>query len=664
MSAAIETVTLRVGADTAFASGRKFGDVGSYRLIKGRAHFVIDPKAEQPVQITDLDLAPTDPAGLVRFSADFCLLAPAEADRGNRRLLFEFANRGSKFALRFFNDSPAGDALQGELDAGNGFLFRQGFIVAWLAWQGDLLPGDDRLLFDAPVALAGDVPVTGHVRREFIVESEGIFCQPLGGTVTTRGYPSFRTDNAGATLTRRRSPQDQRQLVPQARWRFAREDRAVHGTERAITPDSSYLYLDEGFERGWIYELVYVARDPLVLGLGYVAVGRFLAHLRKQPQSLPLLGGPIEKVYAWGHSQSSRVLRDFVYGGFNADDDGLRICDGAIVHGSGAGRMWLNHRFANGSSMAGQQFEEHHNFADRFPFGYGMTTDRLTGRADAICKRPATDPLLMQIQTSSEYWQRRASLVHTDALGEDIDPPGNVRIYHLASAQHFPPIPGETTNQEIICSNPVNDLEANFFLRALLVSLDRWATDGTLPPDSRYPKRRDETLVSYEKWCEQFPTVPGAAVPSAPNKFPLLDFGPTAAEGVLTEPPTCLIENAYPIFVPAVDADGNEIAGLRSPLLEAPSATHTGWNVRGPGQGEGWMYRFAGSAFAFATTKQARLSTADTRLSLEERYVDPDDLHRRVIEAALQLCAVGLLLAEDVDRIEMAPKAIFRLENW
>src|ERR1700744_6085753 len=110
--------------DTQFASGREFGKTGAYRLVQGRAHFAIDPEVERRFHITDLSAAPTDRSGLVQFAADFCILTPEAADRSNRRLLFEFANRGNKYALRFFNDAPAINTLAGDVDCGNGFLFR------------------------------------------------------------------------------------------------------------------------------------------------------------------------------------------------------------------------------------------------------------------------------------------------------------------------------------------------------------------------------------------------------------------------------------------------------------------------------------------------------------------------------------------------------------
>ena len=194
---------------------------------------------------------------------------------------------------------------------------------------------------------------------------------------------------------------------------------------QAVIPSDTHIHIRAGFEPGWIYELIYSARDPLVLGLGHVAVRDFVSFLRYSDDGAAVVGA-IEKAYAWGRSQTGRCLRDFVYRGFNADADGRKVFDGVLPHVAGAGRMWLNHRFANADVSGGQQYEDHFNPADTFPFSYAETTDQLTGRRDAILKRPETDPLVIHTQTATEYWQRRGSFAHTDTRGNDLAQPGGV----------------------------------------------------------------------------------------------------------------------------------------------------------------------------------------------------------------------------------------------
>ncbi|WP_051630469.1 alpha/beta hydrolase domain-containing protein [Afifella pfennigii] len=647
-------VRLQIDLRSGFAGGARFGEAGAYEKLKGRAHFAVDPEAPGEAGIADIAFAPREGDGSVAFAADFLILKPVDPARGNRRLFFDWGNRGNIRALQHFNDAPAGNDPESLADAGNGFLFRRGYALAWLAWQGDLWPGDGRMIFDAPVARKPEAPITGLIRREYVVEREGITTLPLSGMVSVRSYPAVSRDTAKARLTRRRCPQDARETIPPFEWCFARLESGqgldAQGAESALIPSAEHIHLKAGFKPGWIYELVYEARDPLVLGLGYAGVRDFLAFLRREKdgEANPLAGA-IDKVYGWGRSQTGRALRDFIYRGFNADPQGGRVFDAVMPHVSGAGRMWLNHRFAQGSAMAGQQYEAHENFADRFPFAYGETTDHLTGKTDAILKRPDNDPLVIHTQSSTEYWQRRGSLVHTDTKGSDLDEPPGVRLYLFASTQHFL-APAEPTR------NPACQLAGNVvptapFFRALLDALDRWASQGVPPPPSRVPRRADDTLVAYADWRKQFVAIPGVALPASPNDLPLFDYGPEEEEGVLQEPPRLADAEGYVILVPSVDADGNEVAGLRAPLLAAPLGTYTGWNLRTEGQGKGALHQFSGGTIPFPQTRGERQMSGDPRPSIAERYGDADTFRQAVLGAAQRLQAEGFLLEEDVERI-------------
>jgi alpha/beta hydrolase family protein len=288
--------------------------------------------------------------------------------------------------------------------------------------------------------------------------------------------------------------------VPPESWCFARVEGGTgldnQGAVQAVIPSDSHIHIPGGFEPGWIYELVYTGRDPLVLGLGHAAVRDFVSFLRYGTEDhagrvnpLRERGGSIEKAYAWGRSQTGRCLRDFVYRGFNADADGRRVFDGILPHVAGAGRMWLNHRFANADVSGGQQYEDHFNPADSFPFSYTASTDHLTGRRDAILKRPDTDPLVIHTQTATEYWQRRGSLAHTDTRGNDLPQPPGVRIYMWASSQHFAD-PLLENPERGVCQNYRNTVATSMLFRAMIDAMDRWATSGIAPPDSRIPRRR------------------------------------------------------------------------------------------------------------------------------------------------------------------------------
>ena len=653
-------IELRVERRLAFADGQEFGAAGAYERLSGKALFAVDPGAPAQAGITDLDKAPRGPDGLVRFSADFSLLAPVARARGNGRVFFDYGNRGNIRCLQFFNDAPASNDPRSAAHAGNGFLMRRGYAVAWLGWQADLLPGDDRFLLDVPVAMEGGRPVTGQVRVEYIADRPGVTVFPLSSRASTRSHPAVSLDTRRASLTMRRYATDPRIPVPHDKWMFASVEGGTgldnQGGERGVVPSDQHIHLPAGFRPGWIYELVYEGHSPLVLGLGHVAVRDFIAFLKHGARDdagapNPLLegGGRVEKAYAWGRSQTGRLIRDALHRGFNADARGRRVFDGVLPHVSGAGLMWMNHRFANVIVAAGQEHEDHFNPADRFPFTYGETEDHFTGRRDAILKRPDTDPLVLHTQTSTEYWQRRGSLVHTDTRGRDVDLPANVRAYLWSSSQHFAD-PRLGRPGRGVCRNEINVVWTSMFFRAMLDALDAWATHGTEPPASRVPRRADGTLVSFAEWKRQFPAIPGVPVPRGPSALPRLDWGPDAGRGVLREPPEVLPGEGYPVLVPAVDADGNDVAGVRAPMVEVPLATYTGWNLRARGQGEGAMHEFTGSTLPFPETPEHRAQLGDPRPSVRERYADAGAYARAIEAAARALVAQRLMLEEDVAR--------------
>lgn len=647
----------------AFAGGHAFGNVGPYERIKGRARLAVDPKAAAQAGVVDIQHAPVDNNGLVQFTTDISVLRPLDMARGNKRLFFDWGNRGNIRCLQFFNDAPGSNDPRTLAHAGNGFFFRRGYTLVWAGWQADLLAGGDRFLLDVPVATQGGKPITGKVRVEYIVDRAGVTTMPLSSRASTRSHPTASLDTREASLTRRRYPGDPRQPVPADQWMFARTETGMGldavGAETAIVASNSHIHIPRGFEPGWIYELVYTGADPLVLGLGHVSVRDVVAFLRSGKADAAGRANPcgpagsIEKAYGWGRSQTGRCMRDFVWRGFNADAGGGKVFDGLLPHVAGAGLMWMNHRFANVIVSGGQQYEDHENPADHFPFAYGSCTDHLTGRTDAICKRPATDPLIFHSQTATEYWQRRGSLVHTDTKGNDLPPPDNVRVYFWSSSQHFAdPLLKKATNAGV-CENVQNVVWTSMLFRAMLDSMDAWATQGTAPPTSRMPTRKDGTLVEMEAWRKGFPAIPGAKTPREPSRLELLDFGQLAAEGILEEPPRRTGKH-YAVLVPATDADGNDIAGVRAPMVAAPLATYTGWNIRMRGFGHGATHEFTGSTLPFPETPEERINTGDPRKSIAERYPDVAAYQRAIGEAARRLVAERLMLEEDVERVVAA----------
>ena len=652
-------LTLHISERTLFAEGDAFGETGTYERIKGRVCYAVDPQEEAFSRITDLDKAPTNEKGLVEYSTDFLILKPQNPKKGNRRLFFDWGNRGNIRCLQFFNDALASNDPKTREHAGNGFLFRRGYTLVFAGWQGDLLAGDGRFLMDLPVASNHGISITGQVRSEFILEESGITTQPLSGWANTRSHPTVSLDTNQASLTRRLYADASREEIPSDQWMFARDEggSGLDGVSKqtAIVPSDTNIYLPGGFETGWIYELVYTGRNPLVLGLGHPAVRDLISFLKygdfdDQGHPNPLGKRRIDKAYGWGRSQTGRAIRDFVYHGYNEDFDGRKVFDGLMPHVSGAGLLWMNHRFANAVSPAGQEHEVHHNCADRFPFSYAVTTDHLTGKTDSILKRPASDPLIIHTQSATEYWQRRGSLVHTDTQGHDLEQPERVRVYAWGSSEHFADS-GMSEPSRGPCQNLSNVVRTSLFLRSALDNLDLWATDDVAPPSSRYPRRSDGTLVDGNEWRHQFPQIPGVALPNGPAQLPLLDFGPDFEKGLLTlEPPLVLNPNGYPTLVPSVDSDGIDQGCLNAPMVLAPLATYTGWNLRARGQGQGAMHKFTGSTIPFAETPEEQLATADPRPSILERYPNSEAYLDAIRKAARQLVEERYMLEEDVER--------------
>ncbi|MBL8699475.1 MAG: hypothetical protein JNK67_13950 [Alphaproteobacteria bacterium] len=661
-------IELVVTERASFAGGHAFDEVGPYERIKGRARFAVDPGAPAQAGVVDLEHAARDADGLVRFESDFLILKPVDAGRGNRRVFFDYGNRGNARCLQFFNDAPGSNDPRSLGHAGNGFLMRRGYTIAWLGWQADLLPGNNRFLLDVPVAMRDGKPLTGQVRVEYIADAPGKTTFPLSGWVSTRGHPAVSLDTRRASLTRRRYAEDPRIPVPHDQWMFARVEGGSgldnQGAEFAVVPSDTHIHIPAGFEPGWIYELVYEGKAPLVLGLGHVAVRDYVSFLKHgdrdaagQQNPVAPAGVRVDKAFAWGRSQTGRCIRDFLHRGFNADAAGRRVFDGVLPHVSGGGLMWLNHRFANGVVPAGQEHEDHFNPADRFPFSYSSSQDHFTGRTDAILKRPDTDPLVLHTQTATEYWQRRGSLVHTDTRGNDLEPPANARVYLWSSSQHFAdPLLKKPTRG--ICQNDLNVVWTSMLFRAMLDALDSWATLGIAPPASRIPRRADGTLVDVETWRRQFPAIPGTATPRGPNRLPRLDFGPDAEKGVLVEPPKVIPGDGYAVLIPAVDADGNDIAGVRAPMVQAPLATYTGWNLRARGFGLGAMHEFTGSTIPLPETPEVAAQTRDPRRSIRERYGDAAGYVAAIEAAARRLVADRLMLEEDV------PRCIAAAADW
>ncbi|HEY0526970.1 MAG TPA: alpha/beta hydrolase domain-containing protein [Stellaceae bacterium] len=613
----------------AFA-GRSFGAAGPYELLRARARLAVDPDDPHNREIDDLDLAPRNAAGEVEFSADVEILRPVDpaVRRRSGRVLYEAPNRGYKLALMLLNDAPQSNALGEPTDGGNGFLMREGFTLVWSGWQADLAPdtGGGRMTLAAPV-LHG---VTGLNRDEFV------FDHRQSPVTVELSYPASDLDPAVARLTVRRRETDPRATPSGLAFRYV-DARHVEIARPA-----------EGYDAGAVYELIYPATDPMVMGLGFAATRDIVAFLRRDADADADIARNA-RFLAFGVSQSGRFLRDFLYLGFNEDEAGRTVFDGMVPYIAGARRTVVNTRFGQ-PGRTPRQHEDHLYPAARFPFAYAVTTDALTGRRDGIlarCAATRTCPKIVHADTSFEAWQSQAALITTGTDGAALAQPPEVRAYLIAGLQHFSPA-GARPSLVPTCRYDTNPLNAGAPLRALLAALDRWTAGVVEPPPSRYPSRADGTLVPPDPASIGFPAIPDFAYAGIVNVVRLLDTG--------SQPPA--EGPAYPVFVPRVDADGNDAAGIRLPAVAAPVATYLGWNPRWTGYAEGELCGLYGSYLPFARTRAERLRTGDARLSIEERYPDHAAYAGAVARAARQLEADGFLLAEDAARfIEAAERS-------
>jgi hypothetical protein len=600
--------------------GRTFGAVGTYDRIVARATIAVAPDDIHNQVIVDLDRAPRNAQGQVEATTDVEILRPTVATNGNRTLFYEVLNRGSKLGLALFNDIPAvTNDLVKAADAGNGFLMNRGYTVVWSGWQGDIIPGSGRMTFSPPIAPG----VTGLAREDFIFDHTD---NPAIGTLS---YPAADLDPVNAKISVREREADPRTSPTGLGVAFE-------------NPTRISVKRPEGFDAGAIYELIYIARDPKVMGLGFAATRDVVSFLRNEAAdgsgTANPLTGRIDRAIGFGLSQSGRYLHDYLYLGFNTDEAGRTVFEGLMPHISGGKKTFTNYRF----SQPGRSPYEHADMlypgAD-FPFTYPVITDIVTGKSDgflARCLATGNCPKIIKSDSELEFYQQRASLVVTDTQGNPITMPDNVRLFLLSNLQHYA-LAQDKSQMVKVCANPTNPLNAGPAVRALLVAMNEWIAKGTLPPDSRYPSRADATLAPPWANAVGFPNIPGFAYPSRiaqPTALKSEDMPPSKGA-------------AYPVFVPKTDADGRDIAGIHLPTLEAPAATHTGWNLRKTGFSEGELCDNNGSMMPFAATREERLKINDPRLSMEERYPNAGDRAAAIAKATQQLIRDRLLLEED-----------------
>jgi Alpha/beta hydrolase domain len=640
------------------AGGMTFGTTGAYEKLVGTVHMEADPADSHNAPIQDLDRVPRNGRGMVEYSADVYILKPVDMSKGNGKILFQVINRGNKGVLATFDDAPGSNDPTTPADVGNGFVLREGYTLVFVGWESDVLAGANRMTVALPTATLNGAEITGPLTERYDVAHQiptgGSVSLPLSGSPSSDSYETASLDTSSATFTARDYPTAPEREIPSDRWAFATCQRDEQSGQAVnVSPSRKDICLFDGFDPNQLYQLTYTARNPKPLALGFAVTRDLLSFLRSgatDASGAPNpLGSSISHVYCWGPSQDGRYLRTFLYTGFNEDLQGRKVCDGMLVHLAGAQGLDLMSRFSN-IDNASQWAAPGVYPRDLFPFSYGMTTDPVSGRTDGILKRPATDPLVIQLDTENEYFQSYASLVTHDGLGNPLDLPSGVRYYFMSDAQHTSGSP----STKGICDQPTNPLNYNPFMRASLVALDRWVTTGAAAPPSQYPRADDGTAVSPQQWRDTYPRIPGVQL-GVPNELSIRDYGPgvTPAGGIITTSPGMeLTGSSYTILVPRTDPDGLDLAGLRRPDdVQTPIATLNGWNVRGSGFRAGDLCGLNGQYVPFEATEVERRAMGDPRPSLEERYPSHEDYVGRVAIAAMDMADNGYLLAEDVDRI-------------
>lgn len=626
------------------------GPAGPYKMMDLRVTYTADPKHPQNAVITDIDLAPRNKQGLVEFVGDVRIFRPINQDRSAGKLLIDVVNRGNAVALGMMNLAVrgAGGNISGAPDLGDGFMMRNGFTVVQIGWQCDVPPGKGQRL-EVPEALSPDGKrLPGRVTVTFNPNT-ATKAQRLFDRGTHKPQLPKDLNEAGAVLTELDYENGPSRVIPRDNWSFSS---IKDGNPSA---DNNSVSMKSVFKVGYTYQVTYTTEGAPVVGLGFAAVRDMVSFLRHgtMREQNPC-SGFVRHAFAFGVSQTGRWLRQFLYLGQNMDTDGRLVFDGVFAHVGGGRRGEFNRRFGLLSDQSKR------TLSYLFPYADEPQTDPASGKQAGLLdrqKKVGGLPKIFFTNGAAEYWGSLGSSIHTNIeMTHDIAHGPNVRIYQTAGAQHGSgslPLSNIYGGGKSRLRQPGSTLDYRSLLRAHLVNLDRWVTEGKEPPPSTHPRITDGTLVAPEKLKAIYAKIPGVVFPEHINKVAPSEYGP----GLDPEREYGLkgdvlpVGVAYSSMVASADEDGNEVGGVRLPEVSVPLATHTGWNVRGPDMGQPTlMIGLTGATIPFPPTKAARLATGDPRKSIEERYASKEDFLAKVEAAARALAAKGFLVQEDIER--------------
>jgi len=635
--------------DSPAYKGQAFGSAGAYERLTGHFYGELDPKDPLNAIITDIALAPRNAKGKVEYSATFSLAKPLDLSKGSGVLIYEVPNRG-RVAL----DGPATNA------GAMADFFQFGHVLVASGWQGDIPPADNMETLVVPIAKNPDgSSITGPVLVRFVDMKPGTTTLEMTGGLGA-GVPSplpDSLDTSRATLTRRAG--EGREVIPlkSTDWAFADCSKTPFPGEA----DPHKVCVKGGFDPRYLYELIYTAKDPLVLGIGYAAtrdLNSFLRYSKADDSGTANpLAGKISFAIGRGTSQSGNYLRSFIHLGFNQDESKRIVFDGA--HPNIAARQNpMNFRFA----VPGGAADLYQPGSDGIVWWADYTDEaRHLAKGGLLdrCTATKTCPKIVETFGASEMWGLRGSpdLVGTKA-DRDIPLPANVRRYYFPGVTHGGGRGGfsaETPAAGGRCELPDNPNPSSDTMRALSEALTEWVTKNTPPPPSEYPRLDRGELVASSQQALGFPVIPGVPLPDG-IQLPLYvyDFGPKFnafdLSGLISmEPP--VIKEVLPSLAVKVNQDGNETAGVASVLHQVPLGTYLGWNVTASGYFKGTECGFAGGYVPFAKTKAERMTAGDPRPSLEERYGTHEKYVAQVRTAAAHLVKDRYLLQADADRL-------------
>jgi Alpha/beta hydrolase domain len=624
--------------------GKSFGEAGRYEILSGHAYGEIDPGDPHNKLITDIDLAPRNSRGMVEYVATFTLQKPVDLTKANRVLLYAVPNRGNRITADQFS-------VKGE--SGNEFLMKRGYMILHSGWQGDLPQRARTENINVPIARNPDgSSITGAALERFSNMPAGTNTLSL-----PMGHVAASLDTARATLTKQAAVGGAIIPIAGSDWAFS----DATDSQFPGPPDPAKISIKGGFDPSYLYELSYTAKDPLVMGIGLAATRDIVSFFRHETQddthAINPVAGRVTHVIAQGVSQAGNFIKTFINLGFNEDEAGHIVWDGANPH-IAARQLPINFRFAFPGGAA--DLYEPGSEATLW-WGDYMDATRNQPAASLLTRSLAsrTCPKIFETFGSAEFWGLRMSpgLVGTKA-DCDIPLPSNVRRYYFPGTTHgggaggfSVKIPALSDRWELP-ANPNPDADT---MRALLVALTEWVTNDVEPPASIYPRLDQGELVRPDHRAMGFPLIPGQPLPdNLINPFYNYDFGTQFnyrdLSGMITiQPP--IIKGILPMLVPRVNEDGNETSGIPSVLHQAPLGTYLGWNIIGNGFYKGQGGGYTGGFIPFAKTEAERLAKGDPRLSLEERYHNHAGYVVAVKKAAAWLVAGRFLLPEDSERL-------------